>query len=223
LKSTTFSLKTLLVGNALVAVVALLVVLLVPTILEDFELKLIDSRFDARQSLGTAPTFSDDIVHINIDNFTKTKSGQPIWEKTLYAALIEKISSARPKAIAIDIMFVDWADQKGNDSLVEAAVNAGNLVSPFLFDESRGAAKAPEAMALDINPALEPGIAPSASGVLATPFAGLMEQSAGLGFVNLKPDADVVIRRVPLLVELDGYLAPSFFPSGARYSARLRS
>ena len=149
-----------MVGNALVAVVALLVVLLVPTILEDFELKLIDSRFDARHSLGMAPTFSDDIVHINIDNFTKTKSGQPIWEKTLYATLIEKIASARPKAVAIDIMFVDWADQKGNDSLVEAAINAGNLVSPFLFDQTRGAAKAPEAMALDINPALEPGVAP---------------------------------------------------------------
>ena len=211
MKSTTFSLKTLFAGNALVAAVALAVVLAAPSVLEDFELKLIDSRFDARQSLGMAPSFSDDIVHINIDNFTKTKSGQPIWEKTLYAALIEKIASARPEAIAIDIMFVDWADQKGNDSLIEAAINSGNLISPFLFDEARGAAKAPEAMALDINPALEAGIAPSASGVLATPFAALMEQSAGLGFVNLKPDADGVIRRVPLLVELNGYLAPSFF------------
>ena len=211
MKSTTFSLKTLFAGNALVAAVALAVVLAAPSVLEDFELKLIDSRFDARQSLGMAPSFSDDIVHINIDNFTKTKSGQPIWEKSLYAALIEKIASARPEAIAIDIMFVDWADQKGNDSLIEAAINSGNLISPFLFDEARGAAKAPEAMALDINPALEAGIAPSASGVLATPFAALMEQSAGLGFVNLKPDADGVIRRVPLLVELNGYLAPSFF------------
>ncbi|NBP96081.1 MAG: CHASE2 domain-containing protein [Gammaproteobacteria bacterium] len=139
MKSTTFSLKTLFAGNALVAAVALAVVLAAPSVLEDFELKLIDSRFDARQSLGMAPSFSDDIVHINIDNFTKTKSGQPIWEKSLYAALIEKIASARPEAIAIDIMFVDWADQKGNDSLIEAAINSGNLISPFLFDEARGA------------------------------------------------------------------------------------
>jgi len=200
-----------LVGNALVAAVTLLVVLLVPGVLEDFELKLIDSRFDARQSMGMAPAFSDNIVHINIDNFAKTKSGQPIWEKTRYAALIEKITAARPRAIAIDIMFVDWADQQGNDALVEAAVNAGNLVSPFLFDDARGAASAPDALALHINPTLDPGVAPSVNGVLATPFAALMEQSAGLGFVNLRPDADGVIRRLPLLVELHGHLAPSFF------------
>ena len=43
------------------------------------------------------------------------------------------------------------------------------------------------------------------------PFDALMEQSAGLGFVNLQPDPDGVIRRVPLLMELDGALVPSFF------------
>ena len=206
MRSSTFSLRTLLVGNVVAAAIVLSLELLFPSVLEEFELQLVDSRFAVRQSLDMAPVFSDDIVHINIDNFAKTKSGQPIWEKSLYAALIEKIASTRPEAIAIDIMFVDWAEKTGNEALVDAAISAGNLISPFLYDESPDAARPPEALALDINPELAPGKAPAAKGVLATPFDALAEQSAGLGFVNLKPDPDGIVRRVPLLVELDGRL-----------------
>jgi len=77
---------------------------LFPGLMQDFELKLIDNRFEVRQGLGLAPAFSSRIAHVNIDNYSKTESGQPIWEKQTYAALIEKITSARPEAIACDIM-----------------------------------------------------------------------------------------------------------------------
>ena len=54
------------------AVLALL--FLFPSLTEDFELQLIDSRFETRQVLGLAPTFSDRIAHVNIDNYSKTES-----------------------------------------------------------------------------------------------------------------------------------------------------
>lgn len=184
---------------------------LFPSLMQDFELKLIDNRFEVRQALGFAPAFSDRIVHINIDNYSKTESGQPIWEKQVYAALIEKIASARSEVIACDIMFVDWAEKSGNEELVQATINAGNLVSPFLLDTKPGGTRAPEALGLDANPRLNSGTAPAASGILVTPFDALMEQSAGLGFANMNPDADGVIRRVPAVMELNGALIPSFF------------
>lgn len=179
--------------------------------MEDFELRLIDSRFETRQALGLAPAFSDLIAQVNIDNYSKTESDQPIWEKQTYAALIDKIASARSETIACDIMFVDWAEKSGNEKLVQATVNAGNVVSPFLLDTNPGGARAPNALGLDANPRLDTGAAPAASGILITPLDSLMEQSAGLGFVNMRPDADGVIRRIPVVMELDGILVPSFF------------
>jgi len=206
-----FSLRTLLIGNAVAGAVVLALHLLFPTLIEDFELQLIDSRFEVRQALGLAPVFSSRIAHVNIDNHSKTESGQPIWKKNLYAALIDKIASAQPEAIACDIMFVDWGEQSGNETLVKATISAGNVVSPLLMDTAPDAARVPAALALDANPRLDPGTAPAAGGVLVTPFDALMEQSAGLGFVNLIPDSDGVIRRVRLVMELKGALVPSFF------------
>ena len=200
-----------MIGNAIALAIMLGLQALFPVVLEDFELRLIDSRFKARQALGLAPAFSNRIAHVNIDNYSKTESGEPIWEKQIYADLIGRIASAQPEAIACDIMFVDWAEQSGNEALVQATISAGNVVSPFLVDTAPDAARAPAALALDANPRLNPGTAPAASGVLVTPFDELMEQSAGLGFVNLEPDADGVIRRVPLVMELEGALVPSFF------------
>ena len=211
MKRSTFSLKTLFIGNAVAGAAMLGLQFLFPGLMQDFELKLIDSRFEARQALGLAPAFSDQIAHVNIDNYSKTESGQPIWEKQTYAALIEKIASARPEAIACDIMFVDWAQKSGNEELVQATINAGNLVNPFLLDTRPGGAKAPDALGLDANPRLNTGLVPAASGILFTPFDALMEQSAGLGFANMNPDPDGVIRRVPVVMELNGALIPSFF------------
>ncbi|MDP6855866.1 MAG: CHASE2 domain-containing protein, partial [Arenicellales bacterium] len=207
------SLRTLILGNALVLALVYALHALFPTALLGFELKTLDSRFQARQALGLAPAFSEQLVHINIDSYSKDQSGDSLWEKKVYAKLIQEIAKGGPEAIACDIMFVQWADQADNASVVDAAIEAGNLVSPFLFSETAGAASQPppQAMGLTINPRLAPGSARHATGVLVGPIEDLMEHSAGLGFVNLSPDADGVIRRVPVVVEMSGALVPSFF------------
>jgi len=207
------SLRTLILGNALVLALVYSLHALFPTALLGFELKILDSRFQARQALGLAPAFSEQLVHINIDSYSKDQSGDSLWEKKVYAKLIQEIAKGYPEAIACDIMFVEWADQADNASVVNAVIEAGNLVSPFLFSETADAASQPppQAMGLTINPRLAPGSARHATGVLVGPIEDLMEHSAGLGFVNLSPDADGVIRRVPVVVEMSGALVPSFF------------
>ena len=157
MKQPVLSLRTLLIGNALALAIVLGLQALFPTTLLDFELRIIDSRFRVRQALDLAPPFSERLVHINIDNYAKTQSGTALWEKQTYARLINNIAAAQPEAIACDIMFVDRAEQSGNEALVQAAIDAGNLVSPFLVDPSPDAARAPAALALDANPRLAPG------------------------------------------------------------------
>ena len=186
---------------------------LFPAAFSGLELKTVDSRFKLRDALGRGPIYSDSLVHINIDNYTKQASGEGLWPKTTYAELIDRIAEGAPEAVACDIMFVEWSDTAGNDELIEAVINAGNMVSPFLLaltaDSPSGLS--PSALALDINPEIEPGSVIHASGVRAMPLTGIIEQSAGLGFVNMAPDVDGVIRRVPMVAEFGGRLVPSFF------------
>ncbi len=209
----TVPIRTLTWGNALVFLVVFGLITAFPKALQYFELKTIDSRFQIRDALGMNPGYSNVLVHINIDNYSKQASGISFWPKTHYADLIQRISKGNAEAIACDVMFVEWADRTGNDELIESVVNAGSVISPFLLDFSDAASPAapPESLALDLNPSVEPGTVPPASGVLVAPLAEIAEQSAGVGFVNIIPDADGVVRRVRLVAELDGVLIPSFF------------
>ena len=186
---------------------------LFPNALLGFESKTVDSRFQLRHSLGMGPAYSDSLIHINIDNYSKQQSGNALWEKASYAKLIQRIGNGNPGAIACDIMFVEWGDTKDNDLLIDSIIAAGSMVSPYLleFSETSSAQPAPSSMAIDINPKIEFGTAPQAAGVQVVPLNELLEQSAGLGFVNMIPDQDGVIRRVPMLAELDGFLVPSIF------------
>ena len=205
--------RTLTWGNALVFLVVFGLITAFPRALEFFELKTVDSRFQIRDALGMNPEYSNALVHINLDNYSKQASGVAFWPKTHYADLIQRIAEGNAEAIACDVMFVEWADRAGNEELTESVVNAGSVISPFLLDFSHAASPEapPESLALDLNPSVEPGTVPQASGVLVSPLADIAEQSAGVGFVNIIPDADGVVRRVRLVADLDGVLIPSFF------------
>ncbi len=207
------SVRTLTWGNALVFLIIFGLITVFPRALQYFELKTVDSRFQIRDTLGMNPEYSNALVHINLDNYSKQASGIAFWPKTHYADLIQRMTQGNAEAIACDVMFVEWADHTGNEELIESVVNAGNVISPFLLDYSSAVSPAapPESLALDLNPPVRPGTVLSASGVLMAPLADIAEQSAGVGFVNIIPDADGVVRRVRLVAELDGTLIPSFF------------
>ena len=44
---------------------------------------------------------------------------------------------------------------------------------------------------------------------LLTPLPELAQHAAGVGFLNWRPDADRVVRRVPLILNVNGALHPS--------------
>lgn len=207
------SLRTLIWGSCLVLVAVLTLQRSFPGVVGLFELNTVDSRFQLRQALGMAPSYSNRLVHINIDDYAKQRSGESFWPKTVYAELIDRIAQGGAVVIATDIMFVDWADKAGNDELAQSLARAGNVVSPFLLalPPAASARPPPPALALGINPRIDPGKALHAVGVLDLPLVAVLERSAGVGFANLVPDPDGVVRRTPVIAELDGALVPSFF------------
>ena len=214
-----FSIRTLLLGNTTVILVISGILFLFSDFLGVFELKTVDGRFHFRNILNKNPVFSSEIIHINIDNLSRQSSGLDIWPKRYYADLISNLSSGDPEVIVQDIMFVRSLDTLGNQALADAVVKAGNIISPYLlqFHEAETALSLEErelindVFGFDLNPTVETGNIPSAKDYHYVPLLDLAEQSAGLGFVNIEPDMDGIIRRIPIVAEFNGSLAPSFF------------
>ena len=100
MKRHTVPVRTLAWGNAVVFLIVFGLLAVFPAALQYFELKTVDSRFQIRDALGMNPTYSNALVHINLDNYSKQASGVSFWPKTHYADLIRRISEGNAEAIA---------------------------------------------------------------------------------------------------------------------------
>ena len=78
MKLYTLGVRSLLSGNILVLLVVLMVYMFLP-IFQFLELKSIDTRFQVRNALGMNPNYSNALVHINLDNYSKQASGINRW------------------------------------------------------------------------------------------------------------------------------------------------
>ena len=172
-------------------------------------------------------------IVVDIDDPSLDAVGQWPWPRYRIAALIERIAAARPKAIALDILFPE-ADRTSlaeirrafkrdfdvdvafggvpdglldNDGWLGEQIARGDVVASnyFYFDHGGGAAPPPGLAFTGRIDRLRPE---SASGVLvnAPPIAA---RTRTTGFVNHRLDDDGVLRRLPLLIEHRGALHPS--------------
>ncbi len=209
MKLYTVGVRTLLSGNILVLLVVLMLYMFLP-IFQFLELKSIDTRFQVRNALGMNPKYSNALLHINLDNYSKQASSINRWPLKHYADLVGRISMGNAKVIACDVMF--GTEEAGIDALVNAVITAANVVSPLVLDFSRSASSFPtsKSLGLQFNPPVKRGLIPPASRVLVAPILEIAEQSE-LGFVNIDSDRDGVVRRVQLVADLHGTLVPSFF------------
>jgi CHASE2 domain-containing sensor protein len=118
---------------------------------------------------------SEQIVVVAIDNRSIEALGRWPWPRTTHAALIDRLAEAQAGAVGYDVLFTE-ADPA--DPVLDAAVQAaGNVYLPVLLET--------------------PGEDGSAWGE-SRPAGALAEAAAGLGHVNLTPDADGTVRRLPL-------------------------
>ncbi len=178
------------------------------------ELRTLDNRFRVRNILKMNPVYHNALIHINIDNYSKQESDQTLWPKSYYAKLINTISERGADVIVCDIMFVDWADTTGNITLINSIVNSGNVVSPILFElnfNEKIQVGVSYEFGLELYPNFETDEFLNANNIIAKPLLEIMDQSAGMGFVNVIPDPDGILRRIPLIAQLNGKMIPSLF------------
>lgn len=95
---------------------------------ERLDLRLFD--VSAAFASGDAP---DTIVLVQIDDASLQGVGTWPWNRALHARLLEGIARAKPKAVAVDILFVEPGDAAGDTELGAAIAKAGNIALPLTF------------------------------------------------------------------------------------------
>jgi adenylate cyclase len=182
--------------------------------------------FDQYQRWRPRQRGADDLVRvIDIDDESIRRLGQWPWPREEMAKLVAALSDAHAAAIGFAVLFSE-ADRAPAESASTASPSPLDAVSQGDADLARALAKRPVVLSEVVN-ASEPGDKtpaksgfafvgedptrdlPHMSGVLA-PIATLAKSAAGVGFVNWQPDADRVVRRVPLLIVANGQIQPSF-------------
>jgi len=115
-----------------------------------------------------------DIVIVAIDEKSLTELGRWPWPRERHARLIDILSEAGAKAIALDILFAepDHANPAGDRQLIQSVAASGRVFLPVVLEEYRQGGQLVESM----------------------PMPELATVAAGLGHMHMELDADGIAR-----------------------------
>ena len=164
-------------------------------------------------------TPSDRIVIVDIDDRSLTTIGQWPWRRDVLGELVHRLRNHGAATVALDIIFAepDRFDASGAspDHTFANTLREGRVVLGYAltFD---GVSHSPKdcvrhplgvgVVRWDDSHADDPFF--QATGAICN--LPVLTQAAGTtGFLNAAPDPDGLLRRVPLVVELDGRLYPA--------------
>lgn len=170
------------------------------------------------------------VVIVDIDERSLATIGQWPWRRDLIGALVDRLRDLGAASIALDIVFAEpdrFGEPGGagepagakapaaSDEALAVSLRRGRVVlgHAMRFDET--VAGDSECLLHPVSPAIlqQNDDAPAlpyfhASSVVCN-LPILAEAAGASGFMNAAPDADGILRRVPLLIELGGRVYPS--------------
>ena len=188
-----------------------LVLTLAGGLFEGMERKTLDARFRLR---GAREMGSEVVVVYVGDEGAEALGGWPI-RRDYYAYLIHALGQFGAKAVGVYLFFgaEDRTFPESDRMLVRFSQEAGNVFYPFFFgsvaDEETGAGPPdvmqPYSIAGQISEkTLMVGADPE------LPFEVLLTSARGIGYSNVYPDGDGIVRQAPLVMQCGGRLYPSF-------------
>jgi adenylate cyclase len=195
--------------------------------------RLADTTFDLYQRWAPAPAASS-VVVVDIDDRSIAALGQWPWPRTRLAALIDRIGAAAPKVLGIDLMLAEpdrTSPTRLGGILAEDGASTADLarvLAPLPDHDTTfaqamgrlpvilGAALTNEAGAPRAQPRVGFSVVgqdtlaplPKFAGAIP-PLPGLAAAAAGIGFLNVLPDADGRVRRAMLVADAGGVPAPN--------------
>jgi len=171
--------------------------------------------FDQYQRWKPRPYAFDQPVRIvAVDDESLKRLGQWPWPRERLGALVDALKRAGVASISFDFLF---AEKDRGDATASADATPDAVFARSMDDGA--------VVLGSFVTELPTGAAPSKAGFVTagddaakflTPYPGLLspvpelaQHAAGVGFLNWRPDADRVVRRVPLILNVNGALQPS--------------
>jgi adenylate cyclase len=196
----------------------------------------------ADQRLRPLAVHPNDVVVVDIDRRSLEAMGSWPWPRATSAGLVDAVAAAKPAVVAIDILFAGHdvrcspalarqtsssttpcettarvAELIEGDRLLAQAGHQIPVVLGFLLDpEGSGSLRPPVPVITRGSPSLDELW--SASGAVV-PSAILLESASGIGVLSLPANSDGVVRHVPLLVGVGGYVQPGLALESIRVAA----
>ncbi len=193
-------------------------------LLEQLELKTYDMR------LRALPRAAPQHVTIAaIDEKSLAKLGRWPWSRTTWAELVQRLDQLGARVIAFDLFFPE-RESAGADAQFARSIGQTRRVvlgTLFLLDREevrdRGASNVEAAMAALVPQAIADVRSPGGAefqmrepyGVIGN-IPELQKSALHTGHLNVLPDVDGVVRRVPLVLRHNGRYFPAFDAQAAR-------
>ncbi len=204
----------------IIGVSASILIFIIAFIFSDFftawEDKTADYRLKLRGKIDTHPN----IVLIDIDDSSMKTIGRWPWDRAYHGKMIDVLSASKAAVIGYDILFDHPAQSEGDMVLINATSNAKYLLYPVGFalqdkpvesigtPDSRPSAGRLEEFSI-MQETQDNGNIFNVERT-APPFTGLLTVTSGMGHISSNRDPDGTIRRVPLVVNLNGRFFPAF-------------
>jgi adenylate cyclase len=219
-------------------VFALLITLLVVLVqrfsfMQILEAKSLDARFSTIEPPETA---SKDIILVGIDDSSlKYVADNGIswpWPRNFYAHLLNYLTESGAKSVIFDLLFyqpdIDRSESDGTstDKAFASAIrrNGSVILASQLTREGLGSHLDLSRFYLDLNKNV--GATSNQFGGILAPIDPLLHATHQLGIVNVEPDPDGIIRRIPLIYPFNGHFLPqiavSAFLSSKNMPVRLQ-
>jgi len=169
------------------------------------------------------------VVIVDVDERSLSAIGQWPWRRDVIARLVARVRDMGASAIVLDIIFAESdryegqgrSEERSNaaiqatpDDVLAETLRKGRVVLGYglTFDAAGSAPNAcvlhPLGLAI-IQPREEIEDAPFFRATGAVCSLPMLAQAAGAsGFLNAAPDADGILRRVPLLLDFEGRVYP---------------
>ena len=164
-----------------------------------------DLVFDQYQRWKPRPyAFDQPVRVVAVDDKSLKRLGQWPWRRERLAALVEALKNAGAAAIVFDFLFAEkdrddaaaTAGQTPDDVFAHAIDGAPVVLGSFVSDTPVGTGGSAKAGFVTAGDDAVEVLDPLAWRISALQLA---QHAAGVGFLNWRPDADRVVRRVPLI------------------------
>jgi adenylate cyclase len=184
-----------------------------PSFVESIRLRYFDQLITSKES-----TVSQQVAVVNIDDETIRQKGQFPFPRGEYATIIDTLYRNGAGLVVFNVFLPD-SDRFGQDSKLGTILKQHPVVFPHTAVNDQitdSVTQAPFRPGVSIIGEGDPGIKYKA---ILPNVRSVNENAAGIGIVNTFPELDGVIRRVPMLINIDGKLYPSISLETLRVAA----